>query len=100
MSHHVIWRTQSLAFERIRDDRARSVIFVSHDAPREVLTRKLSASRVERVAVAVVGRHPEHRYTAIVFDPAQLAVRRDIAENQKSPDRIPRRTFQPEATGP
>jgi hypothetical protein len=57
---------------------------------------KLPACRVERVAVAVVGRHPKHRHTAIVFDPAQLPVRGDIAENQKSPDCIPRRAFQPE----
>jgi hypothetical protein len=70
----VVRGVEALALERLREDRDRAVVLVAHDPARQVLAGELAALEVERVAVAVVGRHAEHAHAAGVLDPPHLPV--------------------------
>ena len=48
---------------------------------------------VERIAVAVVRRLPEHRDPVVVLDPTQLAVVRDVTPDEIAPLSAPRRSL-------
>src|SRR5499427_8913026 len=65
-----------------------------------MLAGKLAPLEVEGIAVAVVGRGPEHLHAAVVFQPAQLAVVGDVAPDQAAPLAAPRRALGPERARP
>ena len=100
MRHHVVGRVEPLAVEHGRDDARRPVELVAHHAPGDVLAGELAALEVERVAVAVVRRRAEHADVAVVLDPPELPVVRDVAPHQIAALRAPRRPFRPERAGP
>ena len=100
MRHDVVRRRQAFAVPRIGDERDRSVVLVADDAPRQVLARQLAAVEVERVAVAVVRRKSKQRDAAVILDPAPLTVVRNVAEDEIPADAVPRRPFEPQASGP
>jgi hypothetical protein len=60
-------------------------VLVAHHAPGEVLAGELAALEVEGVAVAVVRRAAEHRDAAVVLEPAELTVVRDVAPHEVAP---------------
>src|SRR5262249_37885874 len=71
-----------------------------HDAPRQVLARKLPALEIEAVAIAVVRRAAEDADAAIVLEPAQLPIVGDVAPYQIAALRVPGWPFHPERAGP
>src|SRR5438094_1476587 len=83
-----------------RDERRRAVVLVANDAPGEVLARELTALEVEGVAVAVVRWSAEHGDAAVVVEPAELAVVRDVAPHEVPALRAPRRALRPQRAGP
>ena len=100
MRDDVVRRAQALAVPGVRDERDRSVVLVADDAPCQVLARQLAAVEVERVAVAVVRRKSIQRHVAVVIDPTPLTIVRNVAEDEISADAVPRRTFEPQPSGP
>src|SRR5882724_4572632 len=98
--HHVVGRVEPLAVEHPRDEAHRAVELVAHHASGDVLAGELAALEVERIPVAVVRRRAEHADVAVVLDPPELPVVRDIAPHQVPALRVPRRPFRPERAGP
>src|SRR6185503_6259624 len=98
--HHVVRRIQRLAVESIREHGDGAVVLVAHDAAQQVLARDLPALEIERVAVAVVRRRAKHRDAAIILEPAQLSVVRDVAPDEVAALARPRRPFGPQRAGP
>src|SRR2546423_2452820 len=82
------------------DDRDRPVQLVAHHAPGDMLARQLTALEIERVAVAVVGRRAKHADAAVVFDPAKLAVVRNVAPDEVAPYSPPRGGLRPQRARP
>src|SRR5712692_7853638 len=64
-----------------------------------MLAGELPTLEVERVAVAVVRRIPEHADATVVLRPAHLAIVGDVAPYQIAPLRAPRRALGPQETG-
>src|SRR5947209_2837243 len=56
MRHEVVRRVERLAVVRVGDDGHRAVVLPAHDAAVEMLARDLAPLKIERIAVAVVGR--------------------------------------------
>src|SRR5262245_12592086 len=100
MRGDVVRRVEALAVVRLGDHRDRSVVLVADDAVRQVLARQLAALEVERVAVGVVRRLPEHGHPIVVFDPAQDPVVGDVAEDEVASLHAPRRALGPQRAGP
>src|SRR5215831_17219560 len=75
-------------------------MLIPDHAPREVLAGELPVLEVERVPIAVIGRTPEDRHAAVVFEPAQLAIVRDVAPDQIAPLPTPGRSLGPERPSP
>ena len=100
MRHDVVGRIEPLARVRVRDQGDRAVVLVAHHTPREMLAGELPALKVERVAVAVVRRHAEHRHAPIVLEPAHLPVVGDVAPDEVAALAAPRRTLGPERPRP
>ena len=100
MRRQIVRRIQTLALICIGDDGDRSVVLVADDATRRVLARELAALMIERVAVAVVRRRPEHGDPPVVFQIAHLAVVGNIAPHQVATLARPRRPLAPEPAGP
>src|SRR5215468_140349 len=75
-------------------------MLIPDHAPREVLAGELPALEVERVPIAVIGRTPEDGHAAIVFEPAQLAIVRDVTPDQIAPLAAPGGPLGPERPGP
>src|SRR5258708_23898050 len=84
------------ALVTVGDDGDRAVELVTDDAPRQVLARDLPALIVERVAVAVIGRHAENADVAVVFQPAQLAIVGDVAAQEEATFAAPGWPLQPQ----
>jgi hypothetical protein len=97
---HVVRRIQPLAHVAFSDRGDRSVVLVARDSTTGVLARDLTSLKVERVAVAVVRRIPEHRYAAIVVDPAALHAHRHVAPDQVLALAAPRWPLGPLAARP
>jgi hypothetical protein len=97
---NVVRRIQTLAFERLRERRHRSVVLVAHDAAHQVLARNLTALEVERVAVGVVRRRSKHRHALVVLEPAHLPVAGDVAPDEEAALAAPRRPLGPQRAGP
>jgi len=100
MGDDVVGRVEALAIERVGDHRHRAVVLVAHHTPRQMLARDLAALEVEGVAIAVVRRHAEDADLAGIFQPAQLAIVRDIAPHQIPALAAPCRALTPQRTGP
>src|SRR3954471_3095837 len=75
-------------------------MLVARDAAPGVLARYLSALKIERIAVAVVRRVPEHGDAAIVLDPPALHAHGDVAPHQVLALAAPGRPFGPHPAGP
>src|SRR5207302_412175 len=95
MRRDVVRRIEMPAVVRIGEDGNRAVVLVSHDAPGQMLAGDLASLEIERVAVAVVRRSAEDAHAIVVFEPAQLAVVRDVAPDEISPLAAPGGTFRP-----
>src|SRR5262249_27752320 len=76
------------------------VVLVADHAPRQMLAGNLPALEIEGVAVAVVGRHAKDADLTSVFEPAQLAIVRDVAPHQIAALGTPGRALRPQRTGP
>src|SRR5262249_15126513 len=72
MGNQVVRRIERFALVIVGDRRERAVVLPANDATVEVFCRKLPPLKVERVAVAVVGRIAEDRNAAVVPDIAVL----------------------------
>src|SRR5262249_38217958 len=92
MGHHVVWRVELLAVERIGQHGGRAVELIAHDTARQVFARKLPALEVEGVAVAIVRRAAEEAHPSVILEPAQLAVVGDVAPYKVATLAIPRWT--------
>src|SRR5262249_18218026 len=75
-------------------------MLVADNAPGQVLAGELAALEVERVAVAVVRRMAEDGHTAVVFQPAELLVVRNVTPDQVTPLAVPGWPLRPERAGP
>src|SRR5262249_8996403 len=62
--------------------------------------RDLTSLKIERVAVAVVRRIPEHAHAPVIVQPTELPVVGDVAPDQILPLAVPGRPFGPERAGP
>ena len=100
MGHGVVGRVEPLALERVGDAPHRAVELVADHAPPQMLAGDLPPLEVEGVAVAVVRRQAEDRHAAVVLDPAQLPVVRDVAPDQVAALSVPGRPLGPERPGP
>src|SRR5947199_6800133 len=100
MRDDVVRGVERLAVVLVRDDRHRAVVLVAHDAPGEVLARELAALEVEGVAVAVVRRSAEDGDAAVVVEPAELPVVRDVTPHEVPALRAPRGALRPQRAGP
>ena len=96
----VVRRIELLAVVGGGEDGRRAVVLVAHDLPVAVLAGDLAPLPVEGVAVAVAGRVAEDADVAILFEPAQLDIVRDVAPEEEAADPVPGRALQPEAAGP
>src|SRR5215471_18881679 len=96
----VIGRIEALAVEQVGDHRRRAVVLVADDAPRQMLAGNLPALEIEGVAVAVVGRHAKDADLTGVFEPAQLAIVRDVAPHEITALGTPGRALGPQRAGP
>ena len=83
MWNDVIRRIQALPVVRIRDHSHGAVVFPADYAAQQVLARNLTALKIERVAVAVVGRVAVLRDAPVVEDPAPLDVPRYVTPDEK-----------------
>jgi hypothetical protein len=81
MRCEIIRRIETLATVRVSDDSDRAVVFVTHYSSVQVLAGKLASLKVEAVAIAVVGRHPEDADVTILLKPPQLPIVWDVTPN-------------------
>jgi hypothetical protein len=81
MRCEIIRRIETLATVGVSDDSDRGVVFVTHYSPVQVLAGKLASLKVEAVAIAVVGRHPEDADVTILLKPPQLPIVWDVTPN-------------------
>src|SRR5207249_10142297 len=95
----VVGRIEPFALPPVGEHGDLARVLVAHDAPVAVLERNLPALPVERVAVGVAGRIAEHADVAVLVQPAELDVVRDVAPDQVPADAAPRRTLGPEHAG-
>src|SRR5204863_9179864 len=100
MRNDVVRRVERLAVVLVSDDRHRAVVLVANDAPGEVLARELTALEVEGVAVAVVRRSAEDGDAAVVVEPAELLLVRDVTPHEVPALRAPRRALRPQRARP
>ena len=100
MRHNIVRRIETLAVELRRNDRHGAVQLVAHDTARDVLAGKLAPLEIERIAVAVVRRCAEDGDAAVVLDPAQLTIVRNVAPHKIFAFGTPRRALGPQSTGP
>ena len=89
-----------LPLNAVGDDGDRTVKLVADHAASQVLAGYLPALEVERVAVAVVRRHAEHRDLAVVFQPAKLTVIGDVAPDEIAALGVPGRPLRPQRACP
>src|SRR5207247_3262859 len=96
----VVRRVEAHPHVRIGDAGDGAVVLVPHDPAPGVFARNLTALKIERVSVTVVRRAPEHGDAAIVLQPAELPVVRDVAPDQILALTAPCRSFGPHGAGP
>ena len=99
MRYQIVRRIQRLAIEGVGDHRHGAVVFPADHPAEEILGGKLSALKVERVAVAVVRRFAELGHAAIVPQEPILRVALHIAEHEVLTLARPCRPFRPQEAG-
>src|SRR3954451_2567720 len=80
----VVRAVEALALEAVRDHADRAVVLGAGDAPVAVLARDETAFAVDRVAVRIARRRPEHAGRAGRLVEAQHAVVRDVAPDERT----------------
>src|SRR5260370_10430095 len=70
-------------------------MLVADHGARVVLAGELAAFPIECVSVRIVGRRSKNADVAVFFDPAHLAVVRNIAPNKVTAGSVPGRTLGP-----
>ena len=95
MNHNVVGSVERLALPIIGQHRDSARVLESDDAARVVFASELPAFIIERVAVRIVRRRAESADVPVFLHPAQLAIVRDIAEDQVSSAAVPGRTLRP-----
>ena len=95
MHHNVIRRIQALAFKLIGNHRHRPVVLITNYSTPAMFAGKLPTFIIERVAIAISRWIAEHCRAAIVFNPTQLHIGRNVTPNQVATHAIPSHTFSP-----
>src|SRR5262245_58345233 len=99
MADEIVRGIQYLSLELVGDDRGGSIVFLPGDSSIAVFTGKQTALVVEGIAVGITHRMAEGADMAIFFEPAKLAVIRNVAPDNKMTLRAPGGSFGPEGSG-
>jgi hypothetical protein len=75
----IVRRVQEFPFETVGYYSLAAIVVIANYAAPTVLARNLAAFVVKCIAVAISCRVAKFCHSAIVFDPAQLTIIRDIA---------------------
>src|SRR5215475_2616001 len=91
----IVWRVELLARVAVHENGPGAVVFPAAHAARVMLHGDKPALVIARVAVRVPGLGLEHAHVAVVLDPAQRAMVRDVAPDEAAPVSHPHRAFAP-----
>lgn len=100
MDNNVVWSVKWLVILFVCEGGDAAVVFVANDAAGIVLAGELTSFEIEGVTIAVVGRSAKNADMIVLVEPAHLAIVRNVAPDQVTPDPVPRATFSPESAGP
>src|SRR5207248_9424651 len=100
MHDNVVRRIERFVLPLVGQHSDGAVVLVADDAAVAMFTRELPAIEIERVAVAVAAGVAEDAHVAILFEPAHLAVVRNVTPDQVTAGAIPGATLRPSRAGP
>src|SRR5256712_11427966 len=92
----IVRRVELLAFEVIGQHGPGAVVLAAAHTARDVLHRDQPALVLARVAARIARVGLEHTHVAVILDPAQRAVVRDVAPYETAPVAHPPGAFAPE----